>query len=261
MIDLHTHILPNIDDGSRSIDETFELIKEAQNAGFKSVVLTSHYMEGYYETNLHEREVLTNLIQNNFREKNIDIDVYIGNEIYMSDNLIKLLESGKASTINNTSYVLFEMPLNVEPYNLYDIIYQMQQNKIVPILAHPERYSFIQKDLELMYDLIEKGVLMQANFGSIIGQYGKKAQKTVRTFLNNNMIHLLGSDAHRHKTIYPRIPEAIKELEKLISTEKLKELTTTNPELILNNKKINIEEPNRIELTIKDKLLGILGRK
>lgn len=259
MIDIHSHILPNIDDGSRSIDETFKLIKEAQNAGFKSVVLTSHYMEGYYETNLHEREVLTNLIQNNFKEKDIDINLYIGNEIYISDNLVKLLEEGKASTINNTSYVLFEMPLNAEPFNLYDVIYQMQQNKIVPILAHPERYSFIQKDAELMYDLIEKGVLMQANYGSIIGQYGKKAQKTVKKFFTNNMIHVLGTDAHRYNTIYPRIPYALNEIEKIIGTEKLEELTNTNPNLILNNKRINIEEPNRIELNIKDKVMDFLG--
>ena len=164
MIDFHTHILPNIDDGSRSIEETFNLIKEAKNVGFEAIVLTSHYIENYYETDTPEREVWINAIHENLQTKNIDIKLYLGNEIYMTENIVKLLEDGKASTINDTSYVLFEMPLNIEPENLYDIIYEMKQCKLVPILAHPERYTFIQNEPELAYDLIQKGVLMQANY-------------------------------------------------------------------------------------------------
>ena len=191
MIDIHSHILPNIDDGSRSIDETFNMIKEAQNAGFEAIVSTSHYMENYYETDTPEREVWLKAIYENLKAKNIDIDLYLGNEIYLSENLIKLLEEGKASTINDTSYVLFELPLNAEPENLYDIVYEMLQNKLVPILAHPERYSFVQQDPELVYDLVQKGVLMQANYGSVIGEYGSKAQMIVKQMLENNLVHSL----------------------------------------------------------------------
>ena len=224
MIDFHSHILPNIDDGSRSIEETFNLIKEAKNVGFDAIVSTSHYMENYYETNVPEREVWINAIYENLQVKNINIRLYLGNEIYLTENIIKLLEEGKASTINDTSYVLFEMPLNAEPLNLYDIVYEMMQCKLVPILAHPERYSFVQKDPELIYDLIQKGVLMQANYGSIIGQYGEKAKMIVRKFLKNNMIHFLGTDVHRQNTIYPRIPECLAEINSLIGKEKLEEL-------------------------------------
>src|SRR5699024_6234431 len=122
---------------------------EAKNVGFEAIVATSHYMEGYYETNAPEREVWVNAIYENLQAKNIDLKLYLGNEIYMTENMISLLEEGKASTINDTSYVLFELPMNAEPLNLYDVIYQMQQYKIVPILAHPERYAFIQKEPEL----------------------------------------------------------------------------------------------------------------
>ncbi len=156
MIDFHSHILPNIDDGSRSIDETFNLIKEAKEAGFEAIISTSHYMENYYETDTPEREVWVNAIYENLQAKNIDIKLYLGNEIYMSENIIKLLEQAKASTINDTSYVLFELPLNAEPMNLYDIIYEMLQYKLVPILAHPERYTFVQKEPELIQDLIRE---------------------------------------------------------------------------------------------------------
>lgn len=254
MIDVHSHILPNIDDGSRSIEETFNLIKEAKEAGFEGIVCTSHYMENYYETNRPEREVWINAIHENLENKNIDMNLYLGNEIYMSDNIIELLEDGKATTMNDTSYVLFELPMNTEPMNLYDMVYEMQQYKIVPILAHPERYSFVQTDPELIYDLIDKGVLMQANYGSIIGQYGKKAQMIVQKFLENNMIHMLGTDVHRQNTIYPKIPEIILELKSLIGEEKVKELTTINPELVINNKRIDIRKPYKVELTLKEKI-------
>lgn len=254
MIDVHSHILPNIDDGSRSIEETFNLIKEAKEVGFEGIVCTSHYMENYYETNRPEREVWINAIHENLENKNIDMNLYLGNEIYMSDNIIELLEDGKATTMNDTSYVLFELPMNAEPMNLYDMVYEMQQYKIVPILAHPERYSFVQTDPELIYDLIDKGVLMQANYGSIIGQYGKKAQMIVQKFLENNMIHMLGTDVHRQNTIYPKIPEIILELKSLIGEEKVKELTTINPELVINNKRIDIRKPYKVELTLKEKI-------
>ena len=260
MIDIHTHILPNIDDGARSIEETFDLIKEAKDAGFEAITLTSHYKEGYYETDTPEREVWVNAIYQNLQVKNIDMRLYLGNEMYMSDNMIKFLEEGKASTINDTSYVLFEMPLDEEPSNLYDLIYEMQQYKIVPILAHPERYDFVQKEPELIYDLIQKGVLMQANYGSIIGQYGEKAKIIVRKFLENNMIHMLGTNAHRPNTIYPRIPQILTELNEIVGEEKLKELTTVNPKLVLNNKRIDIEEPHIIELTWKEKMELAKGR-
>ena len=218
-------------------------------------------MEGYYETAAQEREIWLNEIYKNVKKKKIDINLALGSEIYMSENIIKLLEEGKASTINNTSYVLFEMPLNIEPFNLYDVIYKMEQNKIVPILAHPERYSFIQKEPELVYDLIEKGVLMQANYGSIIGQYGSKAKMIVKKFYENNMIHFLGTDVHRQNTIYKKVPEIIEILKDLIGEEKVIELTEINPTLALNNKRINIEQPNSIELTLKEKFILNFKRK
>lgn len=255
MIDFHTHIIPNIDDGSRSIEETFNLIKEAKNAGFEAIISTSHYIENYYETNTPEREVWVNAIYENLQAKNIDIQLYLGNEIYLSENIIKLLEEGKASTINDTSYVLFELPLNAEPMNLYDMVYQMLQYKLVPILAHPERYSFVQKDPELVYDLIQKGAFMQANYGSIIGQYGEKAQIIVRKMLENNMVHFLGTDVHRQNTIYAKIPEILIELTNIIGEEKLRELTTTNPKLVLQNKKIDVEDPMKIELSLKERII------
>ena len=260
MIDFHTHILPNIDDGSRSIDETFNLIKEAKEVGFDGIILTSHYIENFYETDVPERDIWVKAISENLGAKGIDTDLYLANEIYISENMMGLLEQRKASTINNSCYVLFELPLNEEPLNLYDVIYSLQENKLIPILAHPERYSFVQKEPELIYDLIEKGCLMQANYGSIIGQYGVKAEYIVKKFLENNMIHFLGSDVHRQNSIYPKIPFALEKIREIVGEEKLEELTTINPKLVLANKKIEIDEPEEFSLTLKEKIMMALKK-
>ena len=260
MIDFHTHILPNIDDGSRSIDETFNLIKEAKEVGFDGIILTSHYIENFYETDVPERDVWVKAISENLGAKGIDTDLYLANEIYISENMMGLLEQQKASTINNSCYVLFELPLNEEPLNLYDVIYSLQENKLIPILAHPERYNFVQKEPELIYDLIEKGCLMQANYGSIIGQYGVKAEYIVKKFLENNMIHFLGSDVHRQNSIYPKIPFALEKIKEIVGEEKLEELTTINPKLVLANKKIEIDEPEEFSLTLKEKIMMALKK-
>lgn len=254
MIDFHSHIIPNIDDGSRSIDETIELVKEAKEAGFNGIILTSHYIENYYETDVHERDVWVKAISENIHAKELGIDIYLGNEIYITNNIIELLKDGKASTINDGCYILFEMPFHQEPMDLYNVIYSMQENKLIPVLAHPERYLFVQKEPEIIYDLIEKGVLMQSNYGSILGQYGQKAQFILEKLLENNMVHFLGSDVHRPNTIYKRIPEALDKIEAIIGREKLEKLTTINPKLVVENKKINIEEPTEFHLTFKEKL-------
>lgn len=255
MIDMHSHILPSIDDGATSVDEAFKLIDEAKKVGFEAIVLTSHYIEGYYEADIDKREVLLKSIEDNLQTKAKDVDLYLGNEIYISENMMNLLEGEKASTINNTSYVLFELPLNQEPMFLYNVIYEMMQNKLVPILAHPERYSFVQQNPELVYDLIQRGVLMQANYGSIIGQYGEKAQIIVKKLLQNNMVHFLGSDVHRENTIYPKMPKILAELNKLISEDKIEELTTINPKLVLQNKRIDVDEPQKIDFNLREKLI------
>lgn len=255
MIDMHSHILPNIDDGARNVEETFELMKEAEKVGFEAIISTSHYKEGYYETATPERELWINLIYQKLKEEKINLELYLGNEIYLSENIISLLEEGKASTINDTSYVLFEMPLNMEPFNLYNVVYEMLQYKLVPILAHPERYTFIQEEPELIYDLIEQGVLMQSNYASITGYYGRKAQIIIEKMLENNMVHFLGSDAHRVGTIYPKIPDTIKQITQIVGEEKIEKLTTANAKLVLQNKRIEIEKPNKIELSLKEKII------
>ena len=99
MIDFHSHILPNIDDGSKSVEETFNLIKEAETAGFDTIISTSHYMEGYYEVENKERRIWIDALNQKLKEQNINVQLYLGNEIYITENIINLLENDKACFI------------------------------------------------------------------------------------------------------------------------------------------------------------------
>ena len=181
--------------------------------------------------------------------------IYLGNEIYLSENIIDLVKQNKAVTLDGTKYILFEMPLNGMQMGLLDMVYECLQNKLIPILAHPERYTVIQRNPNLTYELIEKGVLMQGNFGSVIGQYGKKAQIVIKKLLENNMIHFLGSDVHRMKTVYLKMPQILAKLNQLIGEEKVKTLTTINPRLALANQKIPTETPTEIKFSIIEKMI------
>ena len=131
----------------------------------------------------------------------------------------------------------------------------MLEYKLIPVLAHPERYSFVQKEPELIYDLIQKGVLMQSNFGSILGRYGEKAQLIVRKLLENNMVHFLGSDVHKPNTVYAQINDALSEIRAIIGKNKLEEITSINPKFVLDNRRIDIDEPREFKLSLKEKMM------
>ncbi len=234
MIDFHSHILPGIDDGSRSYDETVKLLLEAKEIGFTKIISTSHYALDCYETPEYKRKELVEQLnlENKFPE------IILGSEIFLTYNILDLLKEYNASTINGTNYILFELPLRHHFMNLRDLIIKLQENDYRLILAHPERYSIVQNDFNLLRELKEMGVLLQSNYGSILGIYGGTAKKTLKKMLKEDLVDFFGSDVHRENTIYPKIPKAIKKISKYVSEEKLEELINNNAEKILNGENI-----------------------
>lgn len=253
MIDFHSHILPGVDDGSASIEDTMQLIKEAGKAGFTKIISTSHYVEEQYEYDEATRKQFIEILNSGIKTLGEEIELYLGSEIYASYDMVELLKEAKASSINNSRYVLFELPMQNELPNLKNVIYKLFANNYIPIIAHPERYSYVKEDPNWLIEFIELGVLFQANYGSIIGIYGKQAQKTVKQLLKNNMIHFLGSDVHRPGTIYTKMPEIMQEIEKIIDSEQIKKLTEINPSLVLENKVIYIDKPIKIKKSFWEK--------
>lgn len=254
MIDLHSHIIPKIDDGSGSIEETFNILKEAVNNGFTDIISTSHYIENYYEADVEERKAWITALQMNLNEKKIPINLHIGTEAYASLELKQFVKDKKVATLSNSRYLLFELPMNSKPKYLEEVIYDIIDLKLIPIIAHPERYAYVQQNPNMLIELINKGVMFQSNFGSIIGLYGKNAKNTVEKLLKSDMIHFLGTDTHKQNTIYPMINEILIKLEKTIGKDKIKQLTETNPRLVLENQRIEMEEPKEIKKSFFDKI-------
>ena len=243
MIDIHTHLLNNVDDGSRDCIESLTSLKIAASAGFTDIILTPHYIENFYENNAYLIRPKIEELKTKVEDNGIDLNIYQGNEVYVSDCIGELITSGEVATLAESRYLLFELPQTSKILTLNNVIMQIKDAGAIPVLAHPERYSFVQENPDELRDLIAKGVLMQSNYGSIIGQYGKNAQKTIIKMLKNNMIHFLGTDTHRTGYIYSHFYKVEKEFLKYISKEKFDELTTTNAEHILNNTTFEIEEP------------------
>jgi protein-tyrosine phosphatase len=196
MIDFHSHIIHDIDDGAKSLGMSLEMLKISEGEGVEYICATPHFITEEFEICGDDYiERLDKLILAS-REQNLNIKILSGLEIYMHPNLPKLYKEKKIWGINGSQYLLIELPMGQFPMYTEDIFYELMLLGARPILAHPERNLKIMKNHDLIVNLIEQGVLMQMNAGSLLGDYGKDVKKTAEEFIKRNMIHVLGSDGH-----------------------------------------------------------------
>lgn len=238
MIDIHTHILPCIDDGARDALETFEMINEAYDAGFTDIITTSHYITEQYEVNKNERALLLEAIQNKVDAENINLILHNGAEAYISPNLDELYDNNTIPTLANSRYVLFEFPMHSKVLYGNDVIENLIKKGYIPIIAHPERYSFVQKNINTALEWVKKGALLQSNYGSIVEQYGNAAKKTFIKLLKEDAITFLGTDSHRKGGVYSEINDIIAELKKYKTDSEIDKLTRINQQKVLNDENI-----------------------
>ena len=199
MIDMHSHIIPGIDDGSKSIEQSLEMIRNAYNDGTEKIIATPHYCLGYAETQFNDVRKHFENLKKEVRNEEIDIEIYLGQEVYFSENIVNDYKQGVIGTINNSRYMLFETPMNNIDENTLDTIYELQILGIVPILAHPERYKEFIDDPKAINKFVKEGILLQMNAGSITGLFGKSVKKTAEILLANDLYNFIGSDAHNTK--------------------------------------------------------------
>lgn len=233
MIDLHSHILFETDDGSKTIEESVKMAKEAESAGFTTICCTPHYLEPRYIKTKEENKQTLERLKQELSNSEINIELVLGNEIFITNNIEELVDSKKTSTLGESEYILFELPLFQKLPNAIDILRNLPYSKM--ILAHPERYEYVQKDLSYLDDFIEMGILLQGNYESIIGKYGRRAQKTIKKLLKQRKIDLLSTDAHKPLSTYSRMVEIEKKLRKVIKEDYYKSLTEETPRDILKN--------------------------
>ena len=239
MKDCHCHILNGIDDGSKTIEESINILRHAEENGITDIVLTPHYIKNSsYSCNNHDKNNLLRELKKEVKRNNIDVNLYLGNEIMIDEDIVSLLKNGEASTVNNTKYVLIEFPMHNLRNNIDDIIFDLVRNNYIPIIAHPERYSYVQKNIDLVDNYIEMGAILQGNYQSLFGRYGNNAKKTLIKLLKNNKITILASDIHHEDTDY-RIKKTKKKLKRVVKSEELVgDLLINNFDKIINNKSL-----------------------
>ena len=234
MIDIHCHLIYGVDDGSKSLEESVDVLRDLKRSGFDSVILTPHYIKdstykSSRENNLRKLEILKKAI----KDCNIDINLYLGNEIYIDEDITDLLENGTISSLNNSGYLLIELPMSGDYPDYKDIFRYILNKGYRVILAHPERYVSFQKDFNKVYELERLGIYFQSNLDSILGRYGEAAEKTVKRLLKEKKIAFLATDIHHKKHDYHKWEEAKNIALKYISKREWEIITKENPSQLI----------------------------
>lgn len=237
MIDMHSHIIPMVDDGSRSIAITEKMFKEASNQGFNAIFATPHYIDRKSVKREYMLEHFSKLVK---MAKFYGIELLLGNEVFICPEIADLVKDGIVSKMNDSRYLLMELPRNSDINYLDDALFELGSLGVVPILAHPERYRFVHEDPEALYDIADKGVLFQLNSGSLIGDYGESVKKVAKKLLKANVYQFMGSDSHSYDR-YRVYDMACDIVSKLVGNEVLDLITNDNPSRVKNNEDVESE--------------------
>ena len=247
MIDVHCHILPEVDDGAESMQQAINMAKIAQEEGISKMIATPHYHPEFKYEKGEELKRISERFKKELKENNIDIEIYLGNEIYFTYDLMDKISELDFYCLNDSKYILIEFPPNNFPSNLCNIVYELKQQGYTPVLAHVERYMQIHEDTEIIYDCIKEGALIQVNSSSIIGKNGKEAERVSEILLNNNMIHFIATDAHSSTRRRPIIRETYDYIVRKYGEQKAEMLFIQNPYKVIEDKEISIESPRKYE--------------
>jgi len=237
MIDLHCHILPNIDDGPKSIQQSLEMARIFEQAGYKQVIATPHAVPGtsWMPSPAAIRERVAELNQA-IQDESIQLTILPGAEIALDPRVPDLLENGMIQSLADTLYVLIEPPFQRLPLGWEQVFFELTSKGYTPLLAHPERCEQLTDKPELIEDLVSMGIYLQVNRGSFMGHHGGKAKKTAVYLAARGYIHCLATDSHRpDQHLVDSFEQAAAEVEKLVGPENLDLLARENPLRVLRD--------------------------
>lgn len=197
-VDMHSHILPGIDDGAPTVRESVMMAHKFIELGFSKLIATPHIMADYYRNTPDTIHKALDIVREEFHHQKINLAIEAAAEYYLDETFENKLNKGDLLTIGN-NYLLFELSYINYPNNLKDIIQKMNDKGYKPILAHPERYPYFYNSLDNYYQAKEYGCYFQLNTISLTGYYGKQAQKIAEDLVDNMLIDFIGSDMHHLK--------------------------------------------------------------
>ncbi|MGG6231732.1 tyrosine-protein phosphatase [Tenacibaculum sp. SDUM215027] len=197
-VDIHSHLLPGIDDGAKDIENSISLISKMHSYGIKNFVTTPHVLGDVYPNSSETIKAKLEEVKTALKEKGLDdISIRAAAEYMMDERFVERLKADDILVLKD-SYILVEMSYFNAPYNLYDILFDIQLKGYKPVLAHPERYNFYHNDFQNFYKLKKAGCVFQLNLLSLTEQYGKGVQKTAQKLLSEDMYDFVGTDTHHH---------------------------------------------------------------
>ena len=259
MIDFHNHVLANVDDGPKSLDESIDMLKTAAKQGITDIINTVHFQHPKMQNKNVEYEYLkskVNELQVILDKENIKITIHLSAEVFYLPNLLEI-STNPLTTIGNGKYMLIEFKTNIFPTDFENQFYELQSNGIIPIIAHPERYRFVQKEVKILKTWLERDYVIQIDAGSILGQFGKNIQKVALEMIKNGFIHLIGSDAHNNKNRNFCIKEAYEQLDKY--DKKVVKKLKNNTLNILKGRKVERIDIENKRINMTSKLFKLFG--
>jgi protein-tyrosine phosphatase len=235
MIDTHIHILPGVDDGPETMEETIALARVLVQEGVRAAIATPHYNDEYPRYPAAEIQARVYEVQQVFDHHGIPLHLFPGHEVLIKPGLVEDIQSGRVATLNGSRYLLLELwPTSWLP-ETERVIFELRAAGIVPVLAHVERYQAIQRDPQKLASLLQQGVLAQITAGSLIGMQGRTAQRSAETLLKKGLIHCLGSDAHGLHKRPPAVAQSLHAAAKLLSQQRIHQLSELWPGAIVSN--------------------------
>jgi len=236
MVDIHNHILPNIDDGSRSMEMSINMLKYAYEQGVTDVVNTVHFQHPLFLDIDHSLENFERVLKNlqlKLNEYEIPIKIHLGSEVFYYENLLKIINKPLV-TMGGGKYMLIEFPPRNIPDSQKKILFDLKMIGITPIIAHPERYKIVQENFNIIYDWINAGCLIQVDAGSLLGSLGAKAQKSSLLIIKENCCHILASDAHNDLNRNFCLKDAYDYVKNIIGKKNSDLLVYEHPSSIIN---------------------------
>ena len=240
MIDLHSHILPELDDGAQDLYQALEMARLAVESGVVAMVATPHCVDDRTQ----EVRSMLKLLREALRESGIPLRLYPGMEIYGSGNTARLLADGKLLTLNRSRYPLIEFDFRADEHRQTQILREVIQSGFVPVVAHPERYASVQYGPEVLNRWVKMGCLLQINKGSLLGRFGPVEQELSMELVARGFAGMVASDAHGVSRRTPWMYEVSRLLEQESDLKTAKKLLWDNPRRVLKNETIQSEAPD-----------------
>lgn len=194
-VDIHSHLIPGVDDGAKNLKDSIVLVKGLKELGFKKIITTPHVCQDYYPNTSDRLLAGLDTLRNGLKEAGVEIEIECAAEYYMDEVFEQLLEDKKLLTFGG-NHVLVEMSFFQEANKLEEYLFQMQIAEYQPILAHPERYTYYLKNFERFQNLKDRGCKLQLNLLSLTGYYGKEVKDLAVKLLDNNLYDFVGTDTH-----------------------------------------------------------------